>query len=138
MELIDQSTAKLLAAFYGGSTGSSISATFASGAIRNYGNSVALQAFQKSPILGVGIGTTRGYGIWTGLLATFGISGIAAFLYFIDKVVDFKLKGKITLFIIICVYFSIVLSVWYAYMPALIPIYLVFSKHTGQYAKEAV
>lgn len=96
-----------------------------------------MNAFRQSPILGVGIGTTRGYGILSGLLANFGVLGVAALLYFVHKVVSFCLKGKWILFIILMVYISIILSVWYVYMPALIPVYLAFSKQAPIYAREA-
>lgn len=134
LEMMDQTIAKMNAAFRGMSSSNRV---YKSGAVRNYGNSFAMNAFRQSPILGVGIGTTRGYGILSGLLANFGVLGVAALLYFVHKVVSFCLKGKWILFIILMVYISIILSVWYVYMPALIPVYLAFSKQAPIYAREA-
>lgn len=97
-----------------------------SAAIRNFGNSIAWKAFFESPLLGVGIGTTRGYGILSGLFANFGILGVAAYLYFLNTIFDFRIKKKAVLLIIVILYSSILLSVWYSYYFAWIPLYAAF------------
>lgn len=97
-----------------------------SAAVRNYGNSIAWGAFFESPLLGVGIGTTRGYGILSGLFANFGILGVAAYLYFLNTIFHFRIKKKTVLLIIVISYSSILLSVWYSYYFAWIPLYAAF------------
>lgn len=97
-----------------------------SAAIRYFANSIAWDAFFKSPLLGVGIGTTRGYGILPGLFANFGVLGILAYFMFLKSIFRFTLKSKKILFLILVAYTSILLSVWYAYYFALIPLYAVF------------
>ena len=125
-ESIDQTLVKFNAFVKGGNYYSdNISA---SGATRNYANNIALNAFFKSPIFGVGIGGTRGYGVIVGLLATFGIAGILAFYNFLNSVFRLTLKKNVILFIILLIYLSSVLSVWYSYYIAFIPIYVLFSK----------
>ena len=101
--------------------------------IRNYGNTVALNAFKVSPLFGVGIGTTRGYGMLTGFMATFGLLGIAAYLYFFYTLFGLNINKKKLLAAIYVGYLSTVLSVNFVYSFVMIPIFLLFSK---QYNKE--
>ena len=107
-------------AYVGGGIYSSARET--SAAIRNYGNSVAYAAFRASPFLGVGFGTTRGYGILPGTLACLGILGTVAYTYFIKEVFDIKLDlDSGVLLCLFIAYSATILSVWYLYFPALIP-----------------
>ena len=103
-------------------------AVLASGATRNYANALAVEAFFSSPLFGVGIGGTRAYGIWTAFAATFGIVGMVAFVAFLNNIFGFRLKGKVILVVLLSAYFSIILSIWYLYMLAFIPIYLCLSR----------
>lgn len=97
-----------------------------SGAIRNFGNQVVLKAFMKSPIVGVGIGTTRGYGVLSGWLATFGLLGIFAYLNFMKHSIGLKIQDKKWLLVVILAYFTTVLSSYYVYSYLVIPYLLLF------------
>lgn len=101
-------------------------AVLASGATRNYANGIAMNAFLQSPFLGVGIGGTRGYGVFSGLLATFGLLGIGAFVGYLNSIIGMTIRKKIALALLLFVYLSVAFSVWYVYMLAFIPLYLVF------------
>ena len=101
-------------------------AALASGATRNYANGIAMNAFLQSPFLGVGIGGTRGYGVFSGLLATFGLLGIGAFVGYLNSIIGMTIRKKIALALLLFVYLSVAFSVWYVYMLAFIPLYLVF------------
>lgn len=125
-EFFDQTLLKVTALFNGGLSSNPV---IASGATRNFANNIAMQAFWESPLLGVGVGTTRGYGICAGLLANFGILGIVALVAFLNSIVGFSIKNRKILLIVLLIYFSIVLTVWYVYMLAFIPIYLIFSEN---------
>lgn len=98
-----------------------------SGSIRSFGNEVALSAFLSCPIFGVGLGTTRGYGIITGMLACFGIVGNLAFFFMIKQIFKVKYRKNKTIIIAAFVYFYLILTVNYLYSATLIPLYLVFS-----------
>lgn len=125
-EYLDSTILKIGALLQGGQYTNN--AVLASGATRNYANGLAIEAFLSSPLFGVGVGGTRGYGIWAAFAATFGIVGMVAFVVYINNVFQFSLKGKVLLSIILAAYFSIILSVWYLYMLAFIPIYLCLQK----------
>lgn len=101
-------------------------AVLASGATRNYANGIAINAFLQSPLFGVGIGGTRGYGVITGLLATFGLLGVGAFVGYLNSIIGMTIRKKIVISSLLFVYLSVVFSVWYVYMLAFIPLYLVF------------
>ena len=107
-----------------------------SAATRTLGNLIALNAFMESPLLGVGLGTTRGYGVIVGALANFGVIGIVAILYFIKVIFNISLKNKKMVLCIAVGYLSIVLSVWYIYMPALIPFYAAFNRDIVHYSRQ--
>lgn len=105
--------------------GSFTSVRETSAAIRNYGNSVAYAAFKAKLLLGVGFGTTRGYGILPGTLACLGVIGTFAYAFFIKAA--FKLKLNLDSVILLCLfigYSTTILSVWYLYYPALIPFFI--------------
>ncbi len=104
-----------------------------SAATRTLGNLIAFNAFLETPLFGVGIGTTRGYGIIVGMLACFGIFGILTYAFFLYKVFDISLRNKLKVFLIVILYFSIILSVWYVYMFALVPLWLTFNKNINHY-----
>ena len=99
-----------------------------SASIRNFANFIAIRAFLKSPILGVGLGTTRGYGVIPGMLVNFGILGLITYILFLKRVFHFTLKNKKILLVIILIYLGSILSVWYSYYFAFIPLYACFSK----------
>lgn len=103
-------------------------AVLASGATRNYANNIAWEAFLRSLVLGVGLGSTRGYGIWIAFAANFGILGMVVFVAYVNCIFRFGLKNKIIIAAIVIMYLSIVLSVWYIYMLAFIPLYLCLQK----------
>lgn len=120
-------TLKKISAFLNGGTFATSSER--SGAIRNFGNHIALNAFYQSPLFGVGIGTTRGYGILSGLLANFGALGVIAYILYLNSIFKFNLRKKGILFVVTVLYFSIILSVWYVYYFAFIPVYIVFGSY---------
>lgn len=126
-EALSGTTNKLNAYLAGGGIYSTSGENSAS--TRNFGNHIALQAFLGSPLFGVGIGTTRGYGIITGMLANFGLLGIIAYLSFLNNIFKFRIKKRVLLLVILLLYFSTILSVWYSYYFTLIPIFALFSKN---------
>ena len=123
--VIEQVTVYINAYIYGGvfqSRGET------SAAIRQYGNSIAYDAFFSRPLFGVGLGTTRGYGILPGALACLGCIGVLAYLYFLASAFNTKLsRDNIILFCILLVYSSTILSVWYLYYPFIIPLCVVMT-----------
>ncbi|MBS6956406.1 MAG: hypothetical protein KH230_24635 [Enterocloster asparagiformis] len=132
--MVNSTILKISAYLTGGFFSSTIQT---SAAIRQYGNAIAYNAFKKSPILGVGIGTTRGYGIITGALACMGVAGIISYLLFIKASFKVCFNREIrTLCIIILIYFSMILSVWYLYYPTIIPLYLALSQGATDYNKK--
>lgn len=132
--IINTTLLKISAYFSGGFF---TNTTQTSAAIRQYGNTIAYNAFINSPILGVGIGTTRGYGILTGALACMGITGIIAYVLFIKESFKFNFSREINLLCIITLlYFSMILSVWYLYYPTVIPLYAALAQgSTNGYKK---
>lgn len=125
-EYLDSTILKIGALLQGGQYTNN--AVLASGATRNYANNLAIEAFLKSPLFGVGVGGTRAYGIWAAFAATFGIVGMVAYVFFLNNIFHFGAKGKIGLIVILAGYLSIVLSVWYLYILAFIPVYLSLQK----------
>lgn len=102
-------------------------ATSLSGSIRSFGNGVALNAFLSCPIFGVGLGSTRGYGIITGMLACFGIVGSLAYFYMIKHFFGINYQRNRIIIIVALAYFYMILTVNYLYSATLIPLYLVFA-----------
>ncbi len=127
------SLALKLSAFIYGSAPTS-NTVINSGAIRNYANRIALQAFLNKPLLGVGIGTTRAYGIWAGMLPCFGILGVIAYFAFCNSIFRFSFKNKISLAISIIVLFYVILSVNFLYSMAMVPFLMLLSRnYVGEY-----
>lgn len=125
-EFLDSTLLKIGALIQGGTY--TDNAVLASGATRNYANNIAWKAFLDSPLLGVGLGGTRGYGIWIAFAANFGILGMLAFIMYLNSIFHFSLKNKVIMFALVVMYFSIILSVWYIYMIAFVPVYLCMQK----------
>ena len=126
-EILDKTFLKINAFLIGGNYNTSAER---SAAIRYFANGIAWNAFFESPLFGVGIGTTRGYGILPGLFANFGILGIVSYFIFLKSIFRFTLKDKKMLLLVVIAYTSILLSVWYSYNFALIPLYAAFCKCT--------
>lgn len=119
--------------------GSYTSSRETAAAIRKYGNSIAYAAFIAKPFLGVGFGTTRGYGILPGTLACLGVVGTLIYAYYIKSA--FNLKRNLDSTILLCVligYSTTILSVWYLYYPALIPIYVCLACTTRRQENEMI
>lgn len=124
-ELYENLITKLMAYMVGGSGYST--ANQRSAAIRALGNQIAWNAFIQCPLFGVGIGTTRAYGVITGALTCSGILGMLAHLSFIKNAFSIKLRKKnIVLLIIVFLYLYMTLMPWYIYYPTFIPLYLCF------------
>lgn len=123
---------KLNAFMYGSALSSN--SIINSGAIRNNANEIALKAFLAKPILGVGVGTTRAYGIWAGMLPSFGIMGVIAYFGFCNSVFHYRVKAKKGLTVSIIVLFYVILSVNFLYSMAMVPIMLLLSRnYMGEY-----
>ena len=124
-ELYEALITKLMAYMEGGSGYST--ANQRSAAIRALGNQIARSTFVQCPLFGVGIGTTRAYGVITGALTCSGILGMIAHLSFIKNAFSIKLRKKnIVLLIIVFLYLYMTLMPWYIYYPTFIPLYLCF------------
>lgn len=104
-----------------------------SAAIRTLANQIALSAFIKCPLFGVGIGTSRGYGILIGTFLCNGFLGTMIYFYFIKRAFCLKFDNKnIFLLIIVLMYSYMILFPWFVYYACFIPLYLCFrSKDNG-------
>lgn len=100
-----------------------------SGYARMNGNRMCYEVLKTNPFVGVGLGSTRGFGLIPGMVATMGLLGIAAYIFFAK--VNFNIyvhKKNIVLFSIYMVLLCYVFSIWYIYMPAIIGIFIGFNK----------
>ena len=135
--LVETLTTKLLAYITGGSGYST--ANQRSAAIRALGNQIARSAFIQCPLFGVGIGTTRAYGVIIGALTCSGIIGIIAHFSFIKTTFSVKISMKnIVLLVIVLLYLYMTLMPWYIYYPTLIPLHLCFSDNDMAGTKEKI
>lgn len=103
--------------------------TMNSGYTRSMGNARCYEVLKYNPLFGVGIGTTRGYSFNAGVIANFGILGIAALLFFYKTLCNLKLKSNILKLVIVVMYFMAIWTVWDAYSPAIIGILICFNKN---------
>lgn len=107
-----------------------------SSAIRNFGNAVALEAWTKSPIFGLGLGTTRAYGLLVSGLVSFGVLGLLS--YFIFMKIAFRCTvetfGRFCLLITVLAYLIFGLNISYTYSPALVAFILPFASSEGDCA----
>lgn len=100
-----------------------------SGYIRRYGNQVCYSVLKTNPIIGVGLGTTRGYGFIPSMLATFGIVGSIFLLNFYKNVLNIKItKNNFILFIAVVGILTAFYSSSHMYSFILIPILISFNK----------
>ena len=106
-KIIELTTTKLRSYFNNNTTNNTASV---SAKTRSFGNKIAWDAFFKSPILGVGIGTTRGYGVWSGAFACFGLAGIVFYFLAMFKCFDITRISCCDLYLIILVYLHILLQ----------------------------
>ncbi|CZQ91318.1 hypothetical protein [Trichococcus collinsii] len=98
---------------------------YLSGSIRQFGNEYAYNAFYDKPLFGYGIGTTRGYGIIPGALATLGVAGCLTYFIFMKHVCRITLDApRILLLVIFLLYATSILSVWYLYEPMILLVFL--------------
>lgn len=103
--------------------------TYGSGYARSFGNKVCYNVLETNPIFGVGLGTTRGFGIVPGAIATLGIVGSAAYVFFAKFTFNICMnKFNIILWIIFLFYFCYMFSIWHLYMPATMAIFICFNR----------
>lgn len=103
--------------------------TYGSGYARSFGNKVCYNVLETNPIFGVGLGTTRGFGIVPGAIATLGIVGSTAYLFFAKFTFNICInKFNIILWIIFLFYFCYMFSIWHLYMPATMAIFICFNR----------
>lgn len=108
-----------------------------SAAIRILANRIALSALKKCPLFGVGIGTSRGYGILVGTLLCNGIIGMVAYFYFIKESFCLKVKNtNIILLLIVLMYSYMLLMPWFVYYACFIPLYLCFQPNRNRILME--
>lgn len=108
-----------------------------SAAIRSLANQIALSAFKTCPLFGVGIGTSRGYGILVGTLLCNGIIGMFAYFYFIKKAFCLKIKqSNVILLLIVLMYSYMLLFPWFVYYACFIPLYLCFQPNRNEILME--
>lgn len=124
-KLIEYTSTRMHALLSGG-TYSTTAET--SSAIRNMGNSIALDAWLHSPFIGLGLGTTRAYGLVTSALVSLGIVGCLLYLSFIKEIFGIQRLSphKVFIFLIITMYLTLGLSIAYLYSPALLVFILPF------------
>ena len=104
------------------------SLTALSGATRAFGNNICYSAFFKSPLFGVGLGTTRGYGILPGALACLGIVGCIFYIFYMKVFLNLTLRRNVFMVLLIFVYCAFLLSVTYLDMAAIILMFIPFSR----------
>lgn len=97
---------------------------------RSFGNNTCYGVLKINPILGVGLGTTRGFGLIPGILSNLGILGTLAYIYFLKCNLYIKInRGNILLLIINIIYLTATFSVWHIYMPTIIGIFLFLNRN---------
>ena len=102
----------------------------ASGGTRYLGNKLVYQVFLNAPILGSGLGAVNAFNTIYAFLAMFGLVGVVAYSYFIKNTFYFSINKKnIFLFIIVIFYFANSFHEYSFYVPAIIPVWLLFNKH---------
>lgn len=100
-----------------------------SGYARVNGNQICYDVLKVNPVVGVGLGSTRGFGLIPGMVATMGILGVICYIIFAK--INFNIsvnKNNILLFSIYMVLLCFIFSIWYIYMPAIIGIFIAFNK----------
>lgn len=103
-----------------------------SGYARMNGNRMCYEVLKTNPFVGVGLGSTRGFGLIPGMVATMGVLGIVAYIFFAK--INFNIyinKKNIFLFSIYMALLCYIFSIWYIYMPAIIGIFIGFNKEQG-------
>lgn len=133
--LITATQTKIMAYLVGGSGYSTSDQR--SAAIRTLANQIALTAFKECPLFGVGIGTSRGYGILVGTLLCNGVIGTVAYFLFIKKSFYLKVKKtNIILLLIVLMYSYMLLMPWFVYYACFIPLYLCFQPNRNRILME--
>lgn len=98
---------------------------------RGYGNNLAYEIVRSNPIFGVGLNTTRAFGLIPGVLECIGILGVIAYIIFIKYHLNLKVdKSNIVLLIIILSYLTSTFSIWHIYNPVIIVIFICFNFHS--------
>ena len=99
-----------------------------SGYIRKYGNSVCYNVLKTNPLFGVGLGTTRGYGLISSMLASFGIIGSICIINFYRLAFNIKINRKnIIPFIFLVAVLTGFYSSSHIYSFVLVPIFISFN-----------
>ncbi|WP_296879768.1 hypothetical protein [Thomasclavelia sp.] len=111
--------------------------TSLSGSIRNYANLICYNAFLKKPLLGLGIGTIKGYGIIPGMLSSMGLLGTIVYIEFMTNIfgLTLRIKWNVIIIFIIVVYFITILSIFYIYTPAILTFVLPLKMDTRSVRK---
>ena len=122
VEMIEYTINKLLA-YFGGNR------IDGSGYSRSFGNRVCYNVFRVNPIFGVGLGTTRGFGIIPGLVANLGIAGVISYILFIKNNLNICItKNNFFIFVIFIIYLTSIFSIWHIYTPIMIALVLFMNK----------
>jgi hypothetical protein len=107
----------------------SANASIVSGYIRRFGNQVCYDVLKTNPLFGVGIGTTRGYGLIPSMLATFGVVGSLALVNFYRVFINIKInKQNIISFIILIALLTAFFSSSHIYSFIIIAILISYNK----------
>lgn len=93
-----------------------------SGYLRNAGNALCYNVLKYNPLFGVGIGTTRGFGILPGTLATLGIVGTALLARYYKVMFNLNIKENKLQMIILLVFFTTIYTTWHGYSPVIIAV----------------
>lgn len=96
-----------------------------SGYARSFGNKICYEVLKINPIFGVGLGTTRGFGLIPSAVANLGIAGMISYIYFFKCNFNLTInKSNRVLLIINLIYLTSMISIWYLYMPAIIGLFI--------------
>lgn len=100
-----------------------------SGYTRSHGNARCYSVLRYNPLFGVGLGTTRGYGLLPGMVACLGIVGSLSLGYFYIEMFNVEVKKNKVVLLILIAYCTSFFSVWYIYSAVMIGLFLGLNKN---------
>lgn len=100
-----------------------------SGYIRSYGNSVCYEVLITNPIFGVGLGTTRGFGMIPSVLASYGILGSIILVIYYKNLLYLRIcKQNVILFVVLMLMLTSLFNIWQTYSAFVIALLICFNR----------